>query len=186
MWRGFGKGVARVAIVFRVPYYAGGGMKALKTIFSPVAYFDAGGLRAEFLNIFENIEQNLDFLRSLDRSLFVESVLSMFVSGAACLKHEGFHEEREWRAVHLPKLLKSQFMKASNEIIGGVPQLVYHLPLDAAVSAELDFTHLFDRLIIGPSEFPWVMYEAFVDCLLQIGISDAADRVHVSGIPFRG
>jgi len=29
--------------------------------------------------------------------------------------------------------------------------------------ADLDFARVFDRLIIGPSQYSWAMYEAFVD-----------------------
>jgi len=74
------------------------------------------------------------------------------------------------------------------EVIGGIPQPVYKIPLDAAISpalADLDFARLFDRVIIGPSPYPWPMYEAFVAALSDKGISDAADRVFTSLIPIR-
>jgi len=38
---------------------------------------------------------------------------------------------------------------------------------------------MFGRLIVGPSPYPWVMYEAFVEALTKLGITDAASRVRV-------
>lgn len=79
-------------------------------------------------------------------------------------------------------------MIPSVEVIGGVPQIIYQLPLDSSVSpvlAELDLARMFDRLIVGPSPYPWAMFEAFVDALTKMGIAEAGNRVYVSGIPLR-
>jgi hypothetical protein len=62
------------------------------------------------------------------------------------------------------------------------------LPLDATVApflADLDFAQIFDRLIIGPSPYPWPMYEAFKAALTEAGVKDAQERVFVSDIPIR-
>ena len=67
-----------------------------------------------------------------------------------------------------------------------MPQRVYRLPVDASAStalADLDLARIFDRVIIGPSPYPWVMYEAFVDALTKAGLADPS--VQVSGIPIR-
>jgi hypothetical protein len=54
MWRAFGNNSARVAIVFRVPAYAGvGAMQELRAIFSPVAYLTEAGVHAEFAKSYE-------------------------------------------------------------------------------------------------------------------------------------
>jgi hypothetical protein len=44
---------------------------------------------------------------------------------------------------------------------------------------------MFDRLIIGPSQYPAVMYEAFTQALKAAGVADAENRVLISGIPIR-
>ena len=80
----------------------------------------------------------------------------MLVAGVCCLKHEGFLEEREWRVIYAPNRSSSPLIESSTETIGGIPQIVYKLPLDVAVSdaiADLDLSRMFDRLIIGPSQF---------------------------------
>jgi hypothetical protein len=79
-------------------------------------------------------------------------------------------------------------MRQSTEIIGGVPQIVYAMPFDSKVSedlADLDMSRLFDRLIIGPSPYPLVMYHAFTAALTEAGVPEADKRVFVSGIPIR-
>jgi hypothetical protein len=84
--------------------------------------------------------------------------------------------------------MPSPLIEAATEIVCGVPQIIYKLPLDAAVSDtlyNLDLSSLFDRLIIGPSPYPWAMYEAFVDTLTKSGVVNAQERVFVSGIPIR-
>jgi hypothetical protein len=80
-------------------------------------------------------------------------------------------------------------MESSTEIIVGIPQIVYKIPLDTKVSAtlgDLDLSRLFDRLIIGPSPYPWPMYEAFVAALGKAGVANPEDRVFTSNIPIRG
>lgn len=157
MWRAFGGNTTtRVAIVLNVPWVSVGA-RALNLMFSPVAYLKQEEVLAEINTVIKNIQDNCDFLRSVERSVVVGYVFAMLVAGVTCLKHEGFHEEREWRVIYAPQLRPSPLMEHSTEIIGGVPQIVYKLPLDVQVSdtlADLDISSLFDRLIIGPSPYP--------------------------------
>ena len=187
MWRAFGGNTARVAIVFSVPWFSAGALE-LNISLNPVAYLKETEVHAEINAVIKKIEENCDFLRSIERSHIVGSVFNMLVAGVTCLKHEGFREEREWRVIYAPNRNSSRLMERSAEIIGGVPQMVYKAPLDATVSADLadiDLSRIFDRLIIGPSPYPWVMYQAFVAALDDIGIPDAKSRVFVSDIPIR-
>ena len=124
----------------------------------------------------------------IGRDALVRLVFMMFLSGVVCLKHEGFHEEKEWRAIYAPMRWPSPLMEPSTEVVAGVPQVVYKVPLDASVSdqiADLDFTQIFDRLIIGPTSYPWPIYGAFVDELKKAGVANSAERVLISGIPSR-
>lgn len=187
MWRAFGGSPARVAIVFKVPRISEGSL-ALNLLFSPVAYLRESEAHGVIHDVIRNIDSNGDFLRSLDRQVIVQTAFYMLVAGVTCLKHEGFREEREWRAIYTPKLRPSLLMESSTQVIGGVPQLVFRLPLDATVSpalADLDLSRIFHRLIIGPSTYPWVMFEAFADALTKAGVADAVERVWNSEIPIR-
>ena len=157
-------------------------------MFSPVAYLTENEVHAVMNVVITNIGMNVDFLRSIDRQNVVWTVFTMLRAGVTCLKHEGFHEEREWRAIYSPKLNPSPLMETSTEVIGGVPQIVCKVPLDVTISdalADLDLASKFDRLIIGPSPYPWAMYEAFTEALKKAGVEEAERRVFRSCIPIR-
>jgi hypothetical protein len=129
-----------------------------------------------------------DFLQGVERNAVLNTVFNMFIAGVTCAKHEAFHEEREWRAIYSPKRNPSPLMEVATEVVSGVPQPIYKIPLDATVNpalATIDFARIFDRIIIGPSPYPWPMYEAFVEALTKSGVSNAAQRVLVSSIPIR-
>jgi hypothetical protein len=134
------------------------------------------------------MQAECDFLRSLDRWLFITSVFNMHVAHVVCLKHEGFHEEREWRIIYNPRRSPSPLIESAMEIVSGIPQRVYKIPLENNSSAGISgiaLADLFDRIIIGPTQFAWPLYEAFVTALDEAGIKDAAKRVLVSQIPVR-
>jgi hypothetical protein len=187
MWRAFGGNAARVALVLRLPFFSSG-TESLNLIFSPVAYLSEDEVRSQIDQVIKNIHAATRFLRTVERQTVVNYVYQMLVAGVTCLKHEAFHEEREWRAIYGPQRLPSPLVESAIEVIGGVPQIVCKLPLDAAVSpnlGDLDFASVFDRLIIGPTPYPWPMYQAFVATLSKAGVADAAKRVFSSNIPIR-
>jgi hypothetical protein len=187
MWRAFGGGSPSVAIVLKIPKYSAGAM-ALNLLVSPVAYLNESEAHAAIYAVINNVKDSADFLRSIDRRLVGASVFGTLLAGIVCLKHPGFREEVEWRSIYVPNLTPSTLMKSSTQVCRGVPQRVFMIPLDATadpVLADLDFSRLFDRLIIGPSQYPWVMYSAFTEALAGCGVTDADKRVFVSDIPIR-
>jgi hypothetical protein len=187
MWRAFSRSSARVAIVMRLPLTEGSAAP-LNLLLSPVSYFTDTQVYGELHSVARNIEANRDFLQKTNRPSVVSVAFHMLVLAALCLKHEGFHEEREWRLIYSPKRNPSSLISSSIELIDGVPQTVYKIPLEGTPSADLvgiDIPHLLDRVIIGPSLYPWAMYEAFVTALMVAGIKDANARVFISGIPIR-
>ncbi len=188
MWRAFGGTATRIGIVLSVPYSSLSTL-ALNLTFSPVAYLSESPAHKVLEDVIENVRANRDLLRMIGRDALVRLVFMAILSGVLCLKHEGFHEEREWRAIYAPKRWPSPLIESSIEVVAGVPQVIYKVPLDASVSdqiADLDFTQIFDHLIIGPTSYPWPIYGAFVDELAKAGVANSADRVSVSGIPIRG
>jgi DUF2971 family protein len=187
MWRAVSASASRVAIVLRIPKYSGAA-NSLNVMFSPVAYMTEPEVHTEMKKIIQNINGNVEFLKTIDRNILVAVVFTMLVAGIASLKHKGFEEEKEWRAIYFPNRRPSTLIESSIEILNGVPQIVHKLPLDKRVSPmleELDGANIFDRLIIGPSPYPWPMYTAFVEALKGNGIPDADKRVWVSKIPIR-
>jgi len=138
--------------VLRLPYVS---MSAasLALNFSPVAYLSDSGAHDVIDQVIANVQANRDYLRTLKREVLAQLVFQMFASGIVRLKHEGFHEEREWRAIYTPKRWPSSMIESSTEVVAGVPQIICKVPLDGTASpliADLDFAQVFDRLIVGP------------------------------------
>lgn len=188
MWLAFGANTAaRVALVFEVPLFSGA-IDFMKCIFSPVAYLDEDQVRATINGIIVSIKSNTCFLRTLrERELF-HWIFATLVAGVTCMKHRGFLEEREWRIIYQPGMNSSPLITEEIKIISGVPQVIYKLPLDRTVAAEIadiDIAAMFHSLIIGPASQPWVMYEAFTRALKSAGVVDADRRILTSGIPLR-
>lgn len=187
MWRAFGGGSARVALVLRIPKHSEAAM-ALNLFFSPVAYLTETEAHAELDKVTQNIASSSSFLRSVPKEMVTEYVFNTLLANVICLKHEGFQEEREWRAIYTPTLRESKLVASSTQVSEGIPQLVYELPLDVThdpILADLDFPLIFERLIIGPSQYPWAMFEAFVLALVTAGVSDPGKRISNSLIPIR-
>jgi hypothetical protein len=56
------------------------------------------------------------------------------------------------------KALSSPLIESAVEIVSGIPQLVYKIPLENNSSAGVSgiaFADLFDRIILGPTQFQW-------------------------------
>lgn len=188
MWRAFGRAGTRVGIVLRFPYRSVS-TASLALNFSPVAYLSEPSAHGVIDQVIANVQAKRDYLQALKPEVLVQLIFQMFISGIVCLKHEGFHEEREWRAIYTPSRWSSPLMISTTEVVAGVPQIIYEVPLDGSASpliADLDFVQVFDRLIVGPTPFPWPIYGAFVQALKSAGVGNADERVFVSGIPIRG
>jgi hypothetical protein len=118
----------------------------------------------------------------------MKMIFASLYTRVTSLKHEGFKEELEWRAVYNPQVWNSALMRADIETVGGIPQHVYKIPLDAEAYpqiADLDFRLCLDRVIVGPSQYPWVIAQAFGDQIEKMGVPEGRGRVRVSGIPLR-
>ena len=187
MWRAFGNTPAKVALVFNVPARS----LAAQTIqfeFNPVNYFKKDEEEQLITEVIKMVEINIHFLRTLDAQKIEDWIFNMLLLAVTCTKHEGFLEESEWRLVYFPQLYPSSLMVPSNEVIAGVPQSIYKLPLDKGgdpLLGDLNFSTLFDRLIIGPSPYPRAMFDAYRDALTQAGVHEAENKIVISGIPIR-
>jgi hypothetical protein len=188
MWRAFGGTVPRVAIVFSVPWYTPA-TAALGVQFSPVAYLGEAAALAILDEVVSNVEQETAFLQALTPEWFESWLFNTFVAAVCCSKHEGFWEEKEWRGVFTPALGLPSILERSTETIAGVPQPILSIPFDAVAypqMADLDMGKIIERVIIGPTPYPWVMYEAFVEAMRAIGVPNPETKVVASDLPIRG
>jgi hypothetical protein len=187
MWRAFGDGTgARVALVFKLPMLVQAD-PVLPLILGKVGYFNDQQLANELDTVINNIRNNREFLGNLPRQTLIGSTFGMLLTHVVTLKHEGFHEEKEWRIIYFPTLMPSDHIESSIQVVGGIPQRVYEIPLEnnAAAGIALGVVDLLDRVIIGPSQFPIAMYDAFVEELNKAGVRDTRSRVFASQIPVR-
>jgi hypothetical protein len=187
MWRASGNNKSRVAIVFKIPR-ASEAVAALAINFGPVAYLTDDEMNKLVPDVIENIGKNEVFLKAIPRQEIVNWIFHMLLWSATCIKHAGFHEEREWRVVYSPLIFKSQLVTTTTETIGGVPQIVFNIPIDRTVNPKLediDISKIFDRLIIGPSQYPITMMDAFDIALSAAGVIEARKKICISDIPIR-
>ena len=187
MWRAFGGATARVAIVIKLNLEVGTN-EGFGAVISPVGYFTDNDVARELGSIVNNVRSNREYLRTVDRAHLVSSLFAMLTTGVVSMKHEGFREEREWRVIYSPRRSPAPHIESSIEVVGGVPQIVCKIPFrndPVAKISGMEPNELLDRVIIGPTQFPWAMYEAFVAALEAAGVQNAAARVFISQIPVR-
>lgn len=183
MWRAYGS----VAVILNPAAFMGA-TDALATYSSPVRYRDKDGFLADFEAILQAMEHERDFLAARERQNVKLAVFQMLRYFGLCTKHPAFSEELEWRIFHSPNFQSSERMKRDIEIIRGVPQPVYKLPLKNAPDAGLhglSVNDLVQKILIGPSLDAVVQAEAFVEELRLRGVGDPWQRVALTSIPLR-
>jgi hypothetical protein len=186
MWRAFGRATG-VALVFNNgPFLSSS--NALAVFSSPVAYFSPNQFDQQFAELVSGIATNAALLREHGRETVREYLFQAFRFAMLCTKHPGFHEEREWRCMHSPTFEPSERLKQAVEAIGGVPQPIFKVPLEDVPDkglVGLDIPQLLDRVIVGPTQYPKAVGQAFEHVLATAGVPDPATRIRISDIPLR-
>lgn len=185
MWRAYGQR-SGIAIVLKPPQIYSA--TPLNVFLSSVAYFSDKHLLRELDGVVYRMGRHHEFLKTLPRDLLIFVAYRMLAMAAVSLKHPAFKEEREWRLVHFPLEQPSSHVKHTTEVMSGVSQLVYQVPLKNNPSADINgisVPDLLDRVIIGPTQYPGPIYASLVEELTKAGVTDAANKVCVSWIPLR-
>ncbi|HWA23076.1 MAG TPA: DUF2971 domain-containing protein [Caulobacterales bacterium] len=186
MWRAYCACSGVALIVKGDPFIARS--DALKAYTTPVAYLDHAGFDREFAAIATAIKQNAELLKNAGEEAVFANVVAMFRFAIIGTKHPGFAEELEWRVITTPAYDKSERLVSEIETIRGVPQTVMKIPLQNVPEEGLvgiEIPDFLDHVIIGPSPYPWALWEAFVRLLKDAGIPNPESRVTVSQIPLR-
>jgi hypothetical protein len=186
MWRAYG-GHAGVALVLNPRVFLSAS-DALGAHSSPVAYLDQDEFSESFDNLLAGIQKNAEFVRSLGEDVVLHCMFTAFRLAVLCTKHPGFREELEWRVIYNPRYQPSARIRREIESVNGTPQPVCKVTLEDVPDEGLvgaAIPSLVERIIIGPSRHPDVMWEAFVDLLREIGIDAPESRVFASDIPLR-
>lgn len=186
MWRAYG-GSAGVALVLNnTPFISESDV--LNVYSSPVRYLDGKAFADEVVGLARLMRCNAKFLKKMGATSIVEHLFLAFRFAVLCTKHPGFQEEREWRIIHNPTIDENELVTKSVETIRGVPQPVMKVRLTDHPDGGLigmEVPELLDRVIIGPTDYPDAIREAFEIELLAAGVSDVKEKVVVSQIPLR-
>jgi len=162
MWRAYGEATG-VGLVIKNSVLLNPA-EGLQAYSSPVAYFDDRQFEERFAQIAHNIAAETEFLRTRGKDDITNRIFEMLRFAALSTKHPGFAEEKEWRILFWPISAEpSPWIKSEVISVGGVPQLVYKLPLEniSDVGLVAGIPDLLDRIIIGPTQFPAALGLAF-------------------------
>jgi hypothetical protein len=192
MWRAYG-GTTNVALVFDLEaLYVGS--YAWPVILSPVMYFGVEEVRGEFERILAAMLARKDELSRVPPHLIEAELKESLETLLLTTKHPGFAEEEEWRLIHRQEAVEPVGDFDPSEIpskivcLSGIVQKVYYLPMRRPGETEVTSEGLSDlltRIIIGPTSNEALVRDGFVQLLEEAGLTDADQRVLVSGIPLR-
>lgn len=186
MWRAYG-GTAGIAIVIKGDVLFNRNY-ALGVVGHPVDYQDEYNYQLAFRAFVDGLIAAQEIVRSLDRETLRTLIFSAYRNAIVCTKHPGFAEEEEWRIVHTQFLDPPGAILKDTVTVRGTPQIIFRIPLKNIPDADffgLEIPELLDRIIIGPCAHPDTIYEAFVDLLSNLQVSEAASKVTMSKIPLR-
>lgn len=187
MWRAYG-GRSNVCIVMNTaPFLTP--QNAYDVDITAVDYRGEQGFLERFLKVLSDMESNAKRLKNLEAGLISLNWRSVIADMVLSTKHPGFAEEKEWRLIHRKKEFTITPAPPSKVVcVNGVVQTVHYLPLKnvpelGVVGANLD--QLLCRLIIGPTENPHLVRNAFIRALGEAGVGNPEHRVFMSPIPLR-
>lgn len=186
MWRAYGGNTGVALVLNSKPFYSE--TNVLKAYSSPVAYLDSDGFSQHFLCVAKAMETEQLLIAGLGKEAVFAYAFQMLRFAVLCTKHPGFQEELEWRVLYSPTMEKSKVIQEDVVVVSGTPQKIYKIPIqDYAAEGLKGMTvaELIDRIIIGPTQFPNAMYQAFCALLVENGVGNPESRVVVSDIPLR-
>lgn len=195
MWRAYAPKDGVAFVMKNTPFL--GESFALGAFTSPVVYAMPDEFQPAFEEIVVGIEANIGTLTPLGGQVVHDSLMNAFRAAVQSTKHPSFKEEREWRVLYSPSLLRSAGALTDEQMrripctvrsLGGVPQHVYAIPFvdypdEGFVGATLP--ELIDRVLIGPSQDSFAIWQAFVAELTRLNVQNAEDKVFVTGVPLR-
>nr|WP_298096395.1 DUF2971 domain-containing protein [uncultured Shinella sp.] len=187
MWRAYGNSRVNVGLVINpLPLYLVA--ENFGAFSSPVYYCDQEDVMNLFIEIAENIGRESDFLRASGADEIKGYLFQLLRSLSICSKHKGFSEEREWRIMHTKGLDDQGALKCDIQSIAGVPQRVFKLSFEDRPDlgmTGISVPQLLKRVIIGPTEYPDAVREAFCEVLAGVGVKEPEKMVVCSDIPLR-
>lgn len=185
MWRAYGAPNSVALVLNTTPFLATD--DTMGAFSASVDYMDVDEFGPRIRSLTERIVGEAAFLKATPPEELIGRLEHTFAAAMLCTKHPAFKEEREWRIFHTPGYDPVGKLSTSIESVGGIPQRVYKIPLKAFPGTPLDTSipTLLDRVIIGPSQMPDTLFDAFLGVLTDKGIAAPHTKIHVSGVPLR-
>lgn len=187
MWRAYTGNYAGVALVLNPEPFTQ--MFDDPSFFSvPVSYATEQELQKKLVNAANEVEKYLAFISEQPRYLIQWYFSSLLRRIATASKHHGFREEEEWRVMHTRFVDPSDGLRYETGTIRGIPQLITKLSLRSDgpfANRGITVPNLVRQIIIGPTNYPYVVAEAVEAAMVSAGIADAASKITISRIPLR-
>lgn len=154
-----------------------------------VNYWTESECEAELLKVANQIMENSNFLKDKGDEFIEQGLYNFFLHFTIGTKHPGFSEERELRVYSNPYRsdISDKIVRDFVDI-DGVPQEVLKMPLiDDPQNGfiKLDIPNLLYKLIVGPTQYPYAVGNAFANLLMGPDLASGYDKVNLSNIPVR-
>ena len=186
MWRAYG-GNAGVAFVLN-PKVFFSETQALAAYTVPVMYSNPEAVQVMLSEVAHNIFENTAYIHNFGRDNARDAVFHSLRFTAISTKHPAFKEEREWRIVSSPSMQQSEYVKQYQEVIAGIPQPVLKIELKDQPTEGvfgLEPEDFIEEILVGPCEFPNIIYRSIAQELQQNGFSNLCRKIRITGIPLR-
>jgi len=187
MWRAYTGSYAGVALILNPEPFTQ--LVEDPSFFSvPVSYDTEQELEKKLKDAAEAMEQNINFIASQPRYLIGWHLGSLLRRIATASKHHGFREEEEWRVMHTRGVDPPDGLRYEVGTVRGIPQIVTKLDLKSDgyfADRGLTIPNLLRQVIVGPTNFPFVVADAVQKAMEDAGVPDAASKIQISRIPLR-
>ena len=183
MWRAYGD----IALVF-AEHQSSMGLDKLGVSSILVSYINEDELVNRLRRVTYGIQKHCERLNLLGKEKLTVCVWFMILLYAIGTKHPGFSEEKEVRLYFRPNEIPEKIMERRQVVINEIPQEIWVFPL--VNRPEIGFDHfdlpsILDRIIIGPTPYPYVSMKTFRTELNEAGVNNLEKRVVLSDIPLR-
>jgi hypothetical protein len=195
MWRAYGQKTGAALVLNNGPMLSP--TTAITAVSIPVMYASHDEFADHMDEVAAKLVDEGDLLREIEavhlahyaRSAISENMEQVFRYACIATKHPGFREEREWRVVYQPELSPTPPDRIAPATCthDGVPQNIHKLffrnyPEEGFIGATLP--EILNRVIIGPTAYPYVVFSRMLDALRSRGV-ETANVLISSHIPLR-
>lgn len=186
MWRAFDRGTGVALVISQDPFWSTNTSMGVFT--TPVAYLTEIDFAEELGILATTLEAKGAYLDKIGKDWVRAGIFNAFAMSAIATKHPGFYEEREWRVVRLPTHPFPCPFERPTKVIKGVPQQVIAIDLKddpAQGIVGIEPKAFIERIIIGPTDYPMPVYQAYLRGMADAGIEKPEERLKVSFLPLR-